>query len=40
MLKYVHIRSTITQHAVGVLSGFPLSAIITTALKRGGSIAQ
>lgn len=40
MLKYVHIRSTITQHAVGALSGFPLSAIITTALKRGGSIAQ
>lgn len=40
MLKYVHIRSRITQHVAGVLSGFPPSAIITTTLTGGGSIGQ
>lgn len=33
LIKCVHIRSATTQHAAGVLSGIPLGAIITTALK-------
>lgn len=36
LMKCVHIRSATTQHAAEVLSGVPLGAIITTALKRGG----
>lgn len=36
LMKCVHTRSATTQHAAEVLSGVPLGAIITTALKRGG----
>lgn len=36
LIKCVHARSATKQHAAEVLSGVPLGAIITTALKRGG----